>query len=201
MKRKFLTSIILTLFLLHISSQGDAYQSVLVKSDDSQEILISSTTDLPKDDVGHFLEQNRIYTVEDYARWLEQNIHYQKVDENQDWASWQLTLNRRYGDCKNISALNVKILERLNYHPIIIGYKTASEGHVLTVFFKNGRMNVFDNTAYHVTSAKSIDEISAFLFQKGDIEMVFEVSLNPMAVKPLYSKMNVAAHFLHHTRS
>ncbi len=194
MKRIWSFLTIFSILLLQGSSTGYGYESVLVKADDNQEVLQSKNVSgkSAETDIWSFLQKNKIYNVDDYAKWLEKNIQYQKVDENTDWASWQMTLNRRYGDCKNISALNAKVLEALNYQPILIGYKNASEGHIFTVFMKNGRLNVFDNTNYHQTRAKTIDQIGLFLYEQYNIETVFEVTLNPMTYKLLYTRAMLA---------
>ena len=194
MKKELTLLGIITILILQTCSFGYGYESVLVKSDDSQEVLTSKKApeNSEKTELLNFLEKNKIYTVQDYAQWLEKNIHYQQHSDNVDWASWRLTLNRGYGDCKNISALNAKILETLGYKPMLIGYKNSSEGHVFTVFFKNGTLNLFDNISYHVTNAKTIDEIGLFLYQKYNIEMVFQVHLNPTTFQLLYTRAMLA---------
>ena len=196
MNRKFSIWAVTFSLIMSVPSAGYGYESVLVRADDSQEILQDNTT--PKglnEELSNFLRQNRILTVEDYARWLEKNIRYQSVTVEGDWKSWQDTLTRGYGDCKNISVLNSKILETLGYTPVLIGYKHTSGdtwGHLFTAFYKDGRLNIFDNINYYATPLTRLDQIAAYLVDKYNADKVFEVNLTAKTTSLLASRESLA---------
>ena len=179
----------------HICSIGYAYESILVHSDDSTEVLSSKPTikESQKNDLSVFLSKNNIHTVEDYAQWLNKNMRYEKSNGPEKWESWQATLNRRYGDCKDLSVLNAKALELLGYHPMLIGYKKDLGGHLFTVFIKDGTYHIFDNTDYYVSQLRNLTDMGAFLYHKYNVELVFEVSLATKQVKPLFTRSMLLA--------
>ena len=185
---------ILVVMVTHICSIGYAYESILVHSDDSKEIITNKiiAQESKDNDLSIFLSKNNIHTVEDYAHWLEKNMRYEKNIGKEEWESWQTTLNRRYGDCKNLSVLNAKVLELLGYQPVLIGYQKDLGGHLFTAFKKDGAYNIFDNTAYHVTKLRDVIEIGIFLYHKYNIETAFEVSLNSKTTKTLFTRSMLA---------
>jgi hypothetical protein len=186
MKRQFLVSFILAVFLCSITTMGHTNGSILIKSDNNLEHVLSASQMLTQNDIWDFMMRNHISTVEDYAKWLQDNIHYQKIDQNKNWDSWQQTLKRGYGDCKNLSILSAKILQMLNYQPILIGYTTSDTGHLFTAFFKDGHMNIFDNTTYQVTSAKTVEEVRIRLAKVEDVATVFKLDLPTKTIEPIY---------------
>ena len=199
MIRKMTWLIILVIMLTHICTIGYAYESILVNADDSKEVLISKTNsktvaNKPKeDDLKAFLNKNNIHTVDDYSQWVNKNMRYEKSNGSEKWESWQATLNRRYGDCKNLSVLNAKVLELLGYHPILIGYKKDVGGHLFTVFLKDGTYHIFDNTDYYVSDLRNVADIGAFLYRKYNVESVFEVSLTTRQITPLLTRSMLLA--------
>ncbi len=136
-----------------------------------------------------FLEDHQIHNIDDYAQWLKNNMRYQKQSSVSDeWPSSLSTLQHQYGDCKALSVLNSEILKLLGFHPILIGYKTGSQGHVFTVFNRDGQLNILDNTDYYQTNAKNFNEIVVFLYTQYNVETIFEVALDSQKVKPLYTR-------------
>ena len=112
MKRKHSLLLIIALLPVLAGSPGYGYESVLIKADENTEVLNtkSVTTPTAQTDIVNFLAANNIRTVEDYVQWLSANMRYEEKVDPTDWSVWQKTLNRRYGDCKNLSALNAEVL-------------------------------------------------------------------------------------------
>ena len=195
MKTKLTLLTTLVIIMANICSIGYAYESILVHSDGSKEILNDKiiANESKEDDLSIFLNKNNIHTVEDYAQWLKKNMRYQKNNERGIWESWQTTLNRRYGDCKNLSVLNAKVLELLGYQPILIGYKKNMGGHLFTAFKKDGTFNIFDNTDYYVSQLKNLTDIGIFLYHKYNIESAFEISLSTKKITPFFTRSMLLA--------
>ncbi len=191
MKRKMHILAIIIMILPSLCSLGYGYDSILVQDDESK-VVLSTRAESKDTQLLDFLQENKINTVNDYAQWLEKNIHYEKVSINEEWTAWQETLARGYGDCKNLSALNTKVLEILGYAPVLIGYKDEPEGHLFTTFMKDGVLNIFDNTKYYVTKLTTIDQVSMVIYQKYNVESIFEVTLNPWSVELLYTRAMLA---------
>lgn len=195
--KRTITTLFLAVFSIWSAQAAYAGGSVLVSSGNQIEFLSdASVSETSKESyLREFLLENNIHTVEQYAAWLRNNVEY-RVDSlaREQWIPWPTMLTRKYGDCKAISGLNKKVLELLGYEPLLIGYKNAAnrEGHVFTVFLKDGHYSVFDNTSFHETKATSIAELSMFIYKEQNIELVFEVIGNPKTFKILYTRTTLA---------
>ena len=175
-------------------SLGWANNSILVSADGPSEVLQShpaQPASQPKD-VAQLLKNNHIQTVDDYARWLGQNIKYVKISGHEEWESWQTTVLRGYGDCKNLSALNAEVLKNLGFNPRLIGYDMGSGGHLFTIFEKNGVFNIFDNTNLYATQLRSMEDVGSLLFQKHNIDSLFEINIESKSVQYLFTRARLA---------
>jgi predicted transglutaminase-like cysteine proteinase len=131
------------------------------------------------------LKNSGIRTLEDYARWLAENIKY-KTDEAKDtWAQAQETLQRKSGDCEDYAFLNAAVLNVLGYHPKVLGLKgvRASIGrlignHAICVFTKDCHYLYFDNEKLKTTYASSIAEFLKYIFTRFNCLSISELWLN-----------------------
>ena len=191
MKKNITFLSIITFILIPLCPFTYGYQSVLVSSGVTENFLKDENiSESSKESyLWQFLQEHKIQNVNDYAEWLKNNVHYEKGSgDSKIWTAWPVTLSRLYGNCKDISLLNSKVLKLLGYKPVIIGYKNSPEAHVLTVFNKNGQLNIFDNVNYYETRAKSLEEIAIFLYSKYNVEIVFEVNISSLNFKLLYTR-------------
>ena len=199
MNRIFLQLTVFAALLTLISSSGFGDSSILVRADDSRKILTSPhlRQDAGASDIGKFLKEHGIHSVEDYALWLTKNIRYQTDASAGEWLAWQATIRRGYGDCKDLSILNAKVLESLGYSPLLIGYKNVSGnsfGHVFATFVKDGTFHIFDNLHYYPTPLKNLEQIGTYLYQKHHIDTVFQIDPATKSIKLLATSATLALH-------
>ena len=93
---------------------------------------------LPLDErILSLFHQNNIQTIEDYARWLQANITYQK-NPLDHWAPPEETLEKKHGDCKDYAFLNAEVLKVFGYKPHIFALTRRAGNHAVCAFEKDG---------------------------------------------------------------
>lgn len=183
---------------LFFSSLVYAENAILVRADDTSEILQSTNIATKKNtpqlnnEIRGFLQQNRINSLEDYTAWLKENMRYQQGKFESPWESWQATIKRGFGDCKNLSVLSSNVLKYFGYKPLILGYKNAEGGHMFTAFYKDGTLSIFDNTDYTATQLKDFNEMGAYLYRKYDVDNLFEIDIESKTTRLIATRATLA---------
>jgi hypothetical protein len=122
------------------------------------------------------INKENIKSVEDYARWLKNNFKYKRHEENDIWTDAGETLDRRYGDCKDLSLLNAAFLRVFGYRPRIFAMERLLDNHAVCVFEKDGRYLWFDNTSLKNTLASSSEEFKRYLARNNRMSFLYEVN-------------------------
>ncbi|MFC1645989.1 transglutaminase domain-containing protein [Candidatus Omnitrophota bacterium] len=121
-----------------------------------------------------------ISSVQDYSRWLKQNIEY-KADEGPDiWAQPEDTLTRKYGDCEDFAFLNALVMRIFGYKPKVIGMVGGliAQDHAVCVFEKDGEFVMFDNATLKQTPASTPEELNRYFFKNYLCAYVMEIRIN-----------------------
>lgn len=137
----------------------------------------------------NILVENKIDSIEDYARWLSQNIQYRKDKGGDRWAKPMEVLRRKYGDCEDLALLNANVLQVLGYKPKFIAFYTSKEGHAVCLFQKNSKYYYFDNKklmeiqesdfmqfAKNISNAKKYTEIKELNLETRKWNLVYKSS-------------------------
>ena len=115
---------------------------------------------LPLDErLRSLFNQNNIQTIEDYARWLQANITYQR-NPLDHWAPPEETIAKRHGDCKDYAFLNAEVLKVFGYKPHIFVLTRRAGNHAVCVFEKDGYFFWFDNNHLKESNARSLKELA-----------------------------------------
>ena len=120
--------------------------------------------------------RENIRGVEDYARWLDSHFTYEKHAGADVWGLPQETLNRRKGDCKDLSLLNTAFLRVLGYQPRIFAMARLTDSHAICVFEKEGRYFWFDNTELKETPASTLEEFKTYIYNNNRMYYLYEVN-------------------------
>ncbi len=165
--RFFLLLFPLTLSLvLWVPVSGHAEEILLTKLSPRQESLRKSNGVLvsqPKSldlEIIQLLQTNQIRSLDDYARWLEENIRYQKDTVKDSWDSPQTTLRRKSGDCEDYTLLNMAVLRVLGFKPKFLTLKRGKYSHAVCAFKMNGRFYWFDNYRLRKTAAATLSQLA-----------------------------------------
>lgn len=108
----------------------------------------------------HLIRSNQMRTLEDYSRWLKQNIYYQKDAVRDRWAAPQATLRAKRGDCEDFTLLNMAVLRVLGYTPKFLTLKKGKFSHAVCAFKTNGYYYWFDNHTLRKSSARTLPELA-----------------------------------------
>ncbi|MFH1798945.1 MAG: transglutaminase-like domain-containing protein [Candidatus Omnitrophota bacterium] len=126
----------------------------------------------------NFITQNRISTVEDYAKWVSKNIIYTKDKVGDEWSSPVETLNRKYGDCEDFAFLHESILRVMGYQPKVLAAGTGGRNHAICVFMVEGRYMWLDNGNLKTTPASSFIGFATFILQNYRCSYLAELNFN-----------------------
>ena len=133
-----------------------------------------------------FLNENALYTIDQYARWLEKNIVY-KADESTDrWADPLETLRKRSGDCEDFAFLSAEVLRTFGYQPLVLAVGRGQNAHVICIFKRQNVYYAFDNNQLNKTNQTSLEAMARFFAHSMKAEFVLELSRHPNKVLPLY---------------
>ena len=133
-----------------------------------------------------FLNKNRIFSVQDYAKWLEKNIQYKADDDADTWSDPLETLKKRSGDCEDLAFLSADVLKILGYDSRILAVGSGQKAHAICVFKMKKMYYAFDNNHLSETYQTSVENIIHYLVQNLHNEFVMELSLHPKEFHPLY---------------
>jgi hypothetical protein len=125
----------------------------------------------------NIIVKEHIKSVEDYAVWLRLNIAYRLHEGEDIWTEPGVTIDRRHGDCKDISLLNMAFLRVFGYKPIIFAMARLYDSHAICVFKKEGRYFWFDNTRLVETPATSFEEFNEYVLKFHRMYFLYEVDV------------------------
>ena len=154
-------------------------------------ILISSNfcwaaSDSPRWQLVTFLNQNRIYTLRDYAGWLQKNVHYQSDASKDQWADPLETISKHAGDCEDFAFLSAAIVEVFGYQPHVIAVGSGKNAHAICVFKYQNVYYAFDNNQFNNTRQITLEKLVFALAKSQKAEFVLELSRKPKNIQPLY---------------
>ena len=137
-----------------------------------------------------FLNEHLLYTVDAYAKWLNENIHYESDKGDDAWASPMDTIKKGAGDCEDFAFLSAAVLKIFGYDPRVIAVGHEKNAHVICIFKRDGVYYAFDNTELNRTNQTTLTAMARFFQQAMDSEYVLELSLHPNKVHPLFAMNN-----------
>jgi hypothetical protein len=112
-----------------------------------------------------------------------------EADSNRDeWAEPLTTLNQRTGDCEDLAFLNAEIARSFGHETQVLAYGHGKEAHVISLFIKEGKYYIFDNTNfYRDVRSPSLKEIFLFLAKKHEARFLLKLTRDPKRVEVLYT--------------
>jgi predicted transglutaminase-like cysteine proteinase len=102
------------------------------------------------------LTVNQIRTLEDYTRWLQKNIVYEKDASRDDWATPQKTLRQKRGDCEDFAFLNSSVVRMLGFEPHVLAMIDGNRAHAVCAFERDGHFIWIDNQQIKNTTTSSL---------------------------------------------
>jgi hypothetical protein len=145
--------------------------------------------------ISDILKANGIRSIDDYAKWLQENIRYERDKGGDIWALPEETLERKYGDCEDYAFLNAAVLHVLGYHPKVLSVWCARilmgrliPNHAICVFEKDGRYLYFDNEKLKVTDASSMEEFAKYISASYYCSSVSEITFINKKRETLFTK-------------
>ena len=132
-----------------------------------------------------FFNQNNIQTIEDYARWLQTNITYQK-DPVDQWAQPEETLKKKYGDCEDYALLNAEVLKVFGYKPRIFILAHRGGNHAVCAFEKDGYFLWFDNNHLKESTAQDLKELARDILLQYNFSSLLEYHSSSQRLEVLF---------------
>ncbi len=125
----------------------------------------------------NLIQAHHIRSLEDYAGWLKQNIHY-TTDETQDhWATPEETLNIKKGDCEDYTFLNAEVLQVLGYQPRFLAVRKNHRAHAICAFQADGYYFWFDNAELRKTHTTTLKDFLKHIRERHNYHAVSELDL------------------------
>jgi len=162
---------------LVVRQQMQNISGVLVSQPDPLDIEIVS-----------IIKNNNIKSFKDYFRWLSENIEFKEDDEKDEWLSPRQMLRRGCGDCEDHAFLNAAFLRVFGYKPRILAMGGFTHSHALCVFKENGYYSWIDNTVLKRTDAKSIVQLSKYIFVEYRCQSILELDLAAKRYSVLFQR-------------
>lgn len=134
---------------------------------------------------------NNIESLEDYLRWLQENIKYKKDKGGDYWSTPEETLQRSYGDCEDYAFLNAAVLKFLGYRPRVLAMGVFGSTHAICVYEENGYYLWIDNTELKKTQTQSILEFAKYLFTEDQCSFLLTLSLETKDWDILFKKSEI----------
>jgi len=117
------------------------------------------------------LTNEGIEYLEQYAKWLRENVRYRNDDGSDTWSLPEETLARRCGDCEDLAFLNRQFLRALGYEPQVAAFRKAGweKWHAICVFEKEDRYFYFDNCRLKSTPAATMEQFARHIGAGNDM--------------------------------
>ena len=139
--------------------------------------------------IAHLMSVNGIQSLEDYARWLKDNITYKTDGPKDSWSPAEETLIRKSGDCEDYAFLNIAALKVLGFKPQIFILSGKDGYHAICAFQKDGHFAWFDNSRLKETQATSILELAQLVATGKHYSSVNELDLTTRQQRLIYKKI------------
>jgi predicted transglutaminase-like cysteine proteinase len=150
----------------HIRQERTSSQQVLVSRPNPQDLLIAS-----------FLRFNNIASLEDYARWLKNNMLFQSQEQDDLWPKPEDILKRKSGDCEDYAILTSSVVQVLGYEPQIMAFIRPGGAHAVCAFKVDGYYVWLDNDEVKMTNARTLNEFSQHIAAHYKYNQVMEFDL------------------------
>ena len=150
-------------------------------------VWVSRPRDLDKK-LLELINNNKIRSWDDYAYWLQKNIKYRKDELKDAWASPQVTLNLKQGDCEDFTFLNIEVAKILGYQPRFLAFVNHKKTHAVCVFKNQDHYVWFDNARLKKTKAASLSEFASEVTKEYPYHYLLELDLKSHQWKLLYTK-------------
>jgi predicted transglutaminase-like cysteine proteinase len=157
---------------LHIRQDSFRQQGVLVARPNPLDTSIAQ-----------LISSNNIRTLDDYARWLKQNVQYKSDGSHDDWLSPEQLLALKRGDCEDYTFLNAAVLRVLGFEsrPLALkrggGRNQGTQAHAICVFRSGENFFWFDNTRLLRTEIKNARDFNQHITEIYNSNQLLE--LNP----------------------
>ena len=141
-----------------------------------------------------FLVSNKIRTLQDYSRWLTDNIEYHEEAFPDPWIYPEELLTGRRGDCEDYALLTMHVLQVLGFQPKVLalvridrnGQVTRSHA-ICVVKFKTGYL-WFDNGELKEAQAGNLQQLAEQLMQEFNYSQTAELNMQKMSWTTLYER-------------
>ena len=138
---------------------------------------------------------NNIKSLEDYARWLKNTVHYQYDGKTDNWATPQKTLAKKTGDCEDYAFLNAEVIQVLGYQPHFLALvRNGKRAHAICTFQHNGQFLWFDNAQLRKTTVTSLEQFAKNISTQYGYSALLEFDLKAKKWDVLYSKVGTYTH-------
>ena len=125
--------------------------------------------------IADFIDVHNIHSLEDYARWLQNNVRYQNDLSGNTWSEPDEFLNKRAGDCEDYASLTSAVLRVFGYQPRFLALKRVGAAHAICTFEKDGYYFWFDNAVMKKTKAGSFGEFVRHLVKDYNYSSLLEL--------------------------
>jgi len=139
-------------------------------------------------EIQEFLSANKIQSLDDYVRWVEENLTFTSDEKQDSWATPQETIRKRGGDCEDLAFLNTVVLQQLGYEAKVIAVARSRYAHAMCLFKKDGRYHVFDNLQLKSINASTLPAVAHFFFNKHAYSYFLELNLQDNKWQVVYQK-------------
>ncbi|MFH1459785.1 MAG: transglutaminase-like domain-containing protein [Candidatus Omnitrophota bacterium] len=131
---------------------------------------------------------NNIKSLAEYINWFKKNIEYKKDKGRDDWAYPDETLQRKYGDCEDLSFLNQAVLRVLGIRGEVLSLMRMGSNHAVCVFKIKGKYNLIDNNCLVETPAGDFKELAGYIFLRYGCYSLCRVDFQTKKLKSLYKR-------------
>jgi len=133
--------------------------------------------------------RHKITSLEDYSKWLEDNLRYQNDGKKDVWADPQQTLRKKIGDCEDYALLNTSVMQVLGYKPHFLALvKAQGRAHAICTFQHQGRFLWFDNAKLQKTSFTSLKDLAQEMSERYNYSALYEFDFTTKNWNILYKK-------------
>ena len=128
-------------------------------------------------DIVSLIKSQQFKSLDDYSRWLKNNVRYQNDASADQWADPQETLLKKSGDCEDYTFLTMAVLRVLGYQPRFLALRRSEKTHAICIFQENGYFSWFDNTQLKRTKTTSLAEFSKYIAAHHTYSHIYELDL------------------------
>jgi predicted transglutaminase-like cysteine proteinase len=142
----------------------------------------------------NFLVSNKIRTLQDYSRWLTDNIEYYQEGFPDPWIYPEEMLASRRGDCEDYALLTMNVLQVLGFQPKVLAlvridrHGQITRSHAICVVkFKAGYL-WFDNGDLKEAEAGDLQQLAEQLMAEFNYSQTAELNMQTMSWTTLYER-------------